>query len=298
MTVERDPLHDFQLLIRSRYGALLVETSEEDRAQALVERAAWQLQLPLFIWRRATGLRRTGTASGVYGSQDPRVALSHVIESAMPALYVFHGLGPELGKPEVADLVREAAHQLSGRAGAIVLTGGDVDAARVAPHRGGPRAAGRADAAEYEELLGRVVRDLSARMQVGVTLSSSDQDRLLANLQGLALAEAEKLLTRVIVEDGRLDAEDIRRVVDAKRELVERDGLLEYCPAAGDAGRHRRPGPPQGVAREAAAVHGRSAPRRRVRSGVPARRAARGRARAAARASAPRPWPRRGPCRS
>ena len=53
--MDHDPLHDFELLIRSRYGALLVETAEEDRAEALAERAAWQLQLPLFVWRRATG---------------------------------------------------------------------------------------------------------------------------------------------------------------------------------------------------------------------------------------------------
>ena len=66
-----------------------------------------------------------------------------------------------------------------------------------------------------------------------MTLTPSDQDRLLANLQGLTLAEAEKLLTRLIVEDGRLDADDIRRAVEAKRALgCERDGLLEYQPSA------------------------------------------------------------------
>ena len=229
--MERDPLHDFQLLIRSRYGALLVETAEEDRAQALVERAAWQLQLPLFVWRRAVGLRRAGTATGVYGSQDPRVALSHVIESGLPALYLFHGLGPELEKPEVADLLREAAHQLSGRAGAVVLSGADVRLPESLRAAFGPVRLPMPTRKDYEDLLGRVVRDLTARMQIGVTLSPADQDRLITNLQGLALAEAEKLLTRVIVEDGRLDARDIRLIADAKKELVERDGLLEYCPA-------------------------------------------------------------------
>ena len=231
MTVERDPLHDFELLIRSRYGALLVETAEEDRAQALVERAAWRLQLPLFVWRRATGLRRAGASTGVYGSQDPRVALNHVIESGLPALYVFHGLGQELEKPDVADLVRETAHQLSSRPGAVVLTGADVKLPESLRPAIGPVRLPMPSKPEYEELLRRVVHDLSARTQVGVTLTAADQDRLLANLQGLALAEAEKLLTRVIVEDGRLDAGDIRRVVEGKRELVERDGLLEYCPA-------------------------------------------------------------------
>jgi SpoVK/Ycf46/Vps4 family AAA+-type ATPase len=228
--MDNDPLHDFELLIRSRYGALYVETGEEDRAAALVERAAWQLQLPLFVWRRATGLRRAGAPSGVYGSEDPRAALGHVIDSQLPALYVFHGLGPELDKPEVADLLREAAARLGGHSGAVVLTGGDVRLPESLRTVVGQVRLPAPTREEYEDLQRRVVQELSARMGVRVSLTPADQDRLLANLQGLTLAESEKLLTRLIVEDGRLDADDITRVAEAKRELVERDGLLEYQP--------------------------------------------------------------------
>jgi hypothetical protein len=230
--MDHDPLHDFELLIRSRYGALLVGTAEEDRAEALAERAAWQLQLPLFVWRRATGLRRKGAPNGVYGTEDPRTALSHVISSQLPALYVFHGLAPELERPEVCDLLREAAQQLAGRSGAVVLTGADVRLPESLRAVVGPLRVPVPARAEYQQLLERVVHDLSTRMGVTVSLTPADRDRLLTNLQGLALAEAEKLLTRVIVEDGRLDADDIGRVIEAKRDLVERDGLLEYQPAA------------------------------------------------------------------
>ena len=227
----QDPLHDFQLLIRSRYGALLVETAEEDRAEALAERAAWELQLPLFVWRRATGLRRAGAPTGVYGTEDPRTALGHVVSSQLPALYVFHGLGPELEKPDVADLLREAARQLAGRSGAIVLTGAGVKLTDSLRAEVGPLHLPMPTREEYESLQQRVVKDVSTRMGIQVSLAPSDQDRLLANLQGLTLAEAEKLLTRVLVEDGRLDADDVKRIVEAKRELVERDGLLEFQPA-------------------------------------------------------------------
>jgi hypothetical protein len=229
--MSQDPLHDFQLLIRSRYGALLVETTEEDRAEALAERAAWQLQLPLFVWRRATGLRRAGAPTGVYGTEDPRTALGHVVSSQLPALYVFHGLGSELERPDVADLLREAARQLAGRSGAIVLTGANVRLPGSLRVEVGPLHLPMPTRDEYESLQQRVVKDVSTRMGVQVSLAPADQDRLLANLQGLTLAEAEKLLTRVLVEDGRLDAGDVKRIVEAKRELVERDGLLEFQPA-------------------------------------------------------------------
>jgi len=56
-------------------------------------------------------------------------------------------------------------------------------------------------------------------------------DRLLGHLRGFTLLEAEKTLTRAIVEDGALTLDAIEHVVDAKRRVVEQDGLLEYHPA-------------------------------------------------------------------
>jgi len=229
--MDHDPLHDFQLLIRSRYGALLVETAEEARAEELVERAAWQLQLPLFVWRRATGLSRKGAPTGVYGTQDPRAALDHVIASDLPALYVFHGLAPELDKPEVADRLREAAQRLAGRSGAVVLTGAAVKPPDSLRTEVGLVHLPLPSHEDYASLQSRLVKDLSAHMGVEVLLTPPDQDRLLASLHGLTLEEAEKVLTRLIVEDGRLDADDISRVIEAKRDLVEQDGLLEYQPS-------------------------------------------------------------------
>ena len=226
--MDHDPLDDLDLLIRSRYGALLIDTAEEDRAEALVERAAERMQLALFVWRRASGLKRAGAPNAIYGTQDPRTALSHVISSGLAALYLFHGLGPELEKPDVADLVREAAQRLAGHLGAVVLTGADVTLPESLRVVVGPVHVPAPTRQDYESLLHSVVSDVSTRMTIDVALTPPDQDRLLANLHGLALAEAEKLLRRAIIEDGRLDGADVERVAEAKRDLVERDGLLEF----------------------------------------------------------------------
>jgi SpoVK/Ycf46/Vps4 family AAA+-type ATPase len=84
---------------------------------------------------------------------------------------------------------------------------------------------------EFRSLLERVIREHSARMNVRVELSQEERARLLHNLAGLSLIEAEKILTRLIIEDGCLTSSDIARVVVAKRQAVEQDGLLEYWPA-------------------------------------------------------------------
>ena len=54
-----------------------------------------------------------------------------------------------------------------------------------------------------------------------MSLSQDEKGLLLKHLSGLTLLEAEKILTKAIVEDGRLSPEDIRHVIDAKKEVVE-----------------------------------------------------------------------------
>ena len=229
MTTDHDSVHDVELLLRSHYGALLLDTGEEDRAESLVGAAAARMALPLFVWRRATGLRRAGEAGVIYGTQDPRTALDHAIASDLPALYLFHGLAPDLARPEIADLVREAAGRLAGRLGRDPPQRRPRGPARRAADGGRGRPRPRAgEGRTTRPCSSASLADVQTRMGVVVELAPADRDRLLANLQGLALSEAGRLLTRVIVEDGRLDSADIARVAEAKRDLVERDGLLEY----------------------------------------------------------------------
>jgi SpoVK/Ycf46/Vps4 family AAA+-type ATPase len=70
-------------------------------------------------------------------------------------------------------------------------------------------------------------------MPVVVELTPQDRARLIQNLMGLSLSEAEKIVTRQIIEDGALRARDIEGVIAAKRQAVQQDGLLEYYPAEG-----------------------------------------------------------------
>jgi SpoVK/Ycf46/Vps4 family AAA+-type ATPase len=78
--------------------------------------------------------------------------------------------------------------------------------------------------------VGQVVRDVSLRRRVEVSLSSDEMGELLRHLSGLTATEAKKVLTSAVVEDGLLSGEDIAHAIEAKRRIVEREGLLEYHP--------------------------------------------------------------------
>jgi len=226
-----DPLEELHLLVRSRHGVVVLRTAEEDRARGLLRHLADRLEVPFFTWSRTRGLRRDGAEEPVYGTREPAQALSHAESSDLEAVYHLIGFGPELSDATISRQICDVAQVFEERRGAVVLTGPDLELPEAARVRGAVLSLPPPDREELRNLLRRLLRDLSRRQMVEVELSREEVERLLRNLRGLTLMEAEKVLTRAIVEDGRLDPEDVTRVAEAKRRVVERDGLLEYHPA-------------------------------------------------------------------
>jgi AAA+ superfamily predicted ATPase len=227
----KDALKDLELLIRSRYGLIHLDTPEEARANGLLRHLADALGIPLFTWTRSSGLVRSGLSDAVYQTREPARAIRHIALADQDALYHIQGFSPTLaGQDLVVSLLRDAAGSLADLDGAVVLTGEvttlPVGLREVAATVTLP---GPSDD-EFRELLGRLVRDLSRRRHVEVELNRKEMTSLVRHLSGLTLMEAEKILTKAIIEDGSLNSEDIRHVIDAKRQVVEREGILEYYP--------------------------------------------------------------------
>lgn len=227
-----DVLHDLKLLLRSRYGLIHLETLEERRVVSLLRHMTADLGIPLFRWSRLRGLELDGGEGPIYATRGLGEAFGHIAASGEPALYHFHAIGGELhGDAVLAAQLREAVTSLERLHGAVVITDEQFQVpqglrSQVATVSfPGPR---RED---FDRLVRHIVRDLSRRQRgVEVDLSTEERAMLVNNLAGLTLLEAEKILTKAIVEDGRLDLDDIRHVIDAKRAVVEREGLLEYYP--------------------------------------------------------------------
>ncbi len=226
-----DALHDLELLFRARHGVVHLDTVEEDRAQGLLHHLAHRLGVPFFVWTRSRGLVRSARKDGIYGTDDPLKALEHVAHASIDALYHFQGVSRATLEGDLpAALLRDAGRAMEPRTGALVLTGPDLDLPEAL--RSGTTRATLPGPGEDElrTLLGQIVRDVSERQQVILDLDRDEMSVLLRHLSGLTLMEAGKVLTRAVVEDGRLSADDIALVADAKKSLVERDGLLEYTP--------------------------------------------------------------------
>ncbi|MEO5509397.1 MAG: hypothetical protein ABIS27_02120, partial [Longimicrobiales bacterium] len=65
-----DPVADLEVLIRSRYGIIHVDTLEDERVQAIMRLASDRLTVPFFTWTRTRGVCRDGNINGVYDTAD------------------------------------------------------------------------------------------------------------------------------------------------------------------------------------------------------------------------------------
>jgi len=223
-------VEELKTLIRSSYGVIAIETADEERLQSLVLLLADHLNQPLFDWGASTGLRRAGEAAPMYQTQQPARALAHVRSSALEAIYHFRELGDALSNPEVADLTKELANRFSGNPGVLIVSGVHVELAPVLRAHVARFRLPAPRLEDYRQLLASLVRDLRSRMKIHVEISAADLSRVLVNLQGLTMLEARKVLTKALVVDQALTSEDVRRVIEAKREIIRSDGLLEYLP--------------------------------------------------------------------
>ncbi|HEU5193363.1 MAG TPA: AAA family ATPase, partial [Methylomirabilota bacterium] len=61
-----------------------------------------------------------------------------------------------------------------------------------------------------------------------VQLSEAEMDACVERLRGMTAFEAERTLSQAIVRDNGLTRDDIEYIVSIKKELLKRDGLLEY----------------------------------------------------------------------
>jgi ATP-dependent 26S proteasome regulatory subunit len=225
-----EALSDLELLIRSRYGLIHIDTVEEERTELLLRHLSDRLTLPYFMWSRTRGLCRDGHANGVYETQEPAQALAHIVSSQMAGLYLFPAFDGLSTNELIVHRLKEVATELGRRRGALVLTGTSLQLHESVRRLTAVMRLPEPGPEEFRKLVEHIARDVGRARAVDIQLTGQDESRLLNALRGLTLLEAEKVLTKAMVEDHRLTADDIVHVIHAKKQIVEREGVLEYYP--------------------------------------------------------------------
>jgi hypothetical protein len=221
-------LRDLELTIQSRYPFVAVETPEEDRLEKGLLDIAEDLQVPFFVWTVTSGLRRAGLPNAMYDTQQPLRALNTVAAMAGEAMFLMKDLQRFFGEPAVVRKLLDLAPEFKHDRRVIVFSAVKIEL----PSELGPLTALHALALPGPDELERIVKQAIVACErdgpVTVRLPDADLDRLVERLRGFTAFEAERAVTRAIVRDRTLDAGDIDTIIEIKKELLRKDGVLEY----------------------------------------------------------------------
>jgi len=214
------------LLINSRNPIVTVETGEEQRLVALLERVAEDLQIPLFVWSVTNGLARAGGA-GLYNSDQPEQALTNIGTVQGDGIFLLKDFGRYCDNDRISRRLRDLADGFRTARRSIVILGAAIELP--------PELA--ADAVEFplglpvlEELVGAVkaaLAELNRAQGIATSLDAEGVTQLAKNLAGLPEEDALRVLRQSVLTRGRADAGLLDDVLEAKRQALHTDGLLE-----------------------------------------------------------------------
>lgn len=225
-----DNLKDLEILINSHYPIICIETFEESRAEERVQEVAKRLELPLFVWTATQGLRRTIESKPVYKTQAPLDALHFINTSSLEGIYLLKDLHRYLEDPLTVRRLRDISQAFRQKRRSLIMTAPSFSLPVELEKEVVRYELSLPGREELKALVRKVVRDIAAKRKITVRIDSEVGRALITSLAGLTLSEAERVLTRCIMEDGRLDANDIPALLEIKKEKIARSGILEFFP--------------------------------------------------------------------
>jgi len=225
---------------------MYLSTWEEERALKMIYGIAQDAGLiktprTLFVWRVTKGIERIETLPQVLmggkkqdGTVEPVKALEFIQKYDKPALLVlldFHVyFDSRKQDTNVIRKVRDTVNLLKGgstQKNVIILS----------PRLVLPQELQKditivdfdlPDAQAIEASLQRIINDNRGNEKIHFDLDAEGVGDLAKAAQGLTLQEAENAFARAIVERGCLDRESRDIIVEEKRQIIKKTGVLEY----------------------------------------------------------------------
>lgn len=228
---------DLEILIRSRYPIVYVVSWEEKRVTETVLDIGTRLGKKVYSWSCLNGLvnitpngqgqKRTGGSA----SKDPINALREAADFKESALFIFNDFHPYLARNnlQIIRALREIGQEFTTSYKTVIIVGPllnlppdlEKDVTVVDFPLPG--------AEELGVLLDNAAREVSTNENMHVDLSGDSREEILKAAHGLTLNEAESVFAKTLVKYGRLGVDQIPEILQEKRQIIRKSGLLDFC---------------------------------------------------------------------
>jgi SpoVK/Ycf46/Vps4 family AAA+-type ATPase len=226
-------LGELDTLIRARYPLIYLVSSEEPRILEFLRGIAQGHGKSLIGWSAIRGFHRLDSTHGLPfpgGTEDPLVALRAVPAIQESALVVFNDLHAWLDDRRVVRALRELGQALKSSYTTVLILAPVLQLPVELEKEIAVLDVPLPTFGELAELLRDIVGVVRKSGRVRIELKREEGEQLVKAALGLTLNEAENAFAKAIAENDRLDGTDIQRVMEEKRQVIRKSGLLEYYP--------------------------------------------------------------------
>lgn len=217
---------ELNILLQAQYPLIYLVTSEEERAEQVLSMLAQAKPTKrLYLWTVTHGIVEYGQPRSVtqHNTVSPEAAIEWVMRQREPGLFVFKDLHPFIDSPPVTRWLRDAIASFKGTQKAIVL---------MSPVQTVPIELEKEvvvldfplpSMTELNQVLTNQLEQVRNRR-----ITTETREKLLKAALGLTRDEAEKVYRKAQVTAGRLTEEEVDIVLSEKKQLIRRNGILEY----------------------------------------------------------------------
>jgi SpoVK/Ycf46/Vps4 family AAA+-type ATPase len=221
---------DLAVVLKSRFPLVVVETHEEARVLALLEKIANLEGWAFFVWSVVEGLKRAGRTDRAAQTNDFRDCLRHIEATPQNGIYVVLDAHRFLEDPINVRLVKEIALGYHETERTLVFVSHEL---RLPPEIG--RFAARfelklPDLAGIRALVKDEVEAWQSRSGERIRGEQDAVDALLRHLVGLPVEDARRCVRQALVDDGAITVRDVERTTRLKHALLGAEGVLAIEP--------------------------------------------------------------------
>jgi ATP-dependent 26S proteasome regulatory subunit len=227
-----DVSHEIEVLVRAKYPILYIVSWEERRVEEALRKVCTDLKRTLHTWTLTQGMKPpvSRPANAVKPVQLPAEleALALVHEAPEYTVFLLKDFHPYMKDPRIVRLLRDLATRLRSKAQTLVLMGPFLSLPTELEKDVTVLDFGLPSIPEIEQTLDKAIAAVKDMQGIDTTLEPQQRELLVKSAQGLTLDEIEAVLARSLVEKKRFD---IDIILDEKKQIVRKSGILEYYPA-------------------------------------------------------------------
>lgn len=216
---------ELSILVQAQYPLIYLVTSEEERAEQTIATIAQTKPLRrVFVWTVTHGIVEYGQPRNVtqHNTVSPQPAIEWVIRQREPGIYIFKDLHP-LMAPDVVRWLRDAIASFKDTNKTIILMSPVLEVPIELEKEVVVLDYALPDMSELNQVLTQQIEQNRMRRP-----STETREKLLKAALGLTKDEAEKVYRKAQVMAGRLTEAEVEIVLSEKKQLIRRNGILEY----------------------------------------------------------------------